>query len=135
MDQLVVTGPFAEPTGYGERFVAAIVAHDWVSIASCFEPDARFHAVTPTEKRPYREHIGGAAIADQMRAWFGDADVTELVSSTVEPLVDRILIRYRIHEHEPDGWYLVEQFASATPGERAFTAMDLVCSGFRPVPD
>ena len=134
MDELTDAGTAPTPTGYGERFVAAIVAHDWVSIASCFEPDALFHAVTPT-KRPYREHVGGAAIADQMRAWFGDADITELVSSAVEPLVDRIVIRYFIHEHEPDGWYLVEQTAYATPGERAFAAMDLLCSGFRPVPD
>ena len=60
------------------------------------------------------------------------ADITELVASAVQPLADRIIIRYRIHEHEPDGWFLVEQTAIATPAN-AFTAMDLVCSGFRPV--
>jgi hypothetical protein len=130
-------GGAADPSGgmadLGQRYVAAIVAHDWMGVASCFEPDARFHAVTPTEKRPYREHIGGAAIADQIRAWFGDADVTELVESTVEPLLDVVAIRYRVHEHEPGGWYLVEQVAYATPGTRAFRSMDLLCSGFRSV--
>ena len=36
-------------------------------------------------------------------------------------------------EHEPNGWYLVEQLAYATPGEGCFTRMNLACSGFRPV--
>ena len=46
-----------------------------------------------------------------------------------------IRIAYRIHEHEPDGWYLVEQVAYATVGEDGIADMNLACSGFRPVPD
>lgn len=113
--------------------MSAIVDHDWAGVASCFEPDAHFRAVVPNEERPFRDYVGGAAAADQIRKWFGDADVTELVDSEVEEVADRIVIRYRIHEHEPDGWYLVGQMAYATPGERVFARMNLACSGFRPV--
>ena len=117
----------------GRRFVAAIVAHDWDGVAACFAPDARLVAVVPKE-RPFREKAGRAEAAGLIQAWFGDADVTELISSDVEPLADRIRIAYRVHEHEPDGWYLVEQVAYATLGEGGFADMNLTCSGFRPVP-
>ena len=118
----------------GRRFVEAIVAHDWDGLAGCFAPDARFLAVVANETTPFREKVGGQAAAEQIRRWFGDADITELVSSDIEPMADRVRIVYRIHEHEPDGWYLVEQLAYATTGEAGFERMNLACSGFRPVP-
>ena len=118
----------------GRRLIDGIVAHDWAAIADCFEPDARLRAVVPQEN-PFRDRVGAQEAADQIRRWFGDADVTELVSSSVEPMGDRVHVAYRIHEHEPDGWYLVEQQAFITPGEGGIAFLNLVCSGFRPVPD
>ncbi|HEX5040574.1 MAG TPA: hypothetical protein VFW95_10600, partial [Candidatus Limnocylindria bacterium] len=61
--------------------------------------------------------------------------VTELLVGSVQPMGDRVLVAYRIHEHEPDGWYLVEQHAFITPGTTGIAHMNLVCSGFRPVPE
>ena len=118
----------------GRAFIAAIVAHDWDRIAACFEPDATFRGLVP-KASPLRERTGGDEAAAQIRAWFGDADVTELVTSTVEQMHDRIHLAYQIREHEPDGWYLVEQQAYITPGENGIAYMNLLCSGFRPVPD
>ena len=118
----------------GRQFVEAIVAHDWEALAGCFAPDARFTAVVPKEDA-FRDRAGREAAARQLQAWFGDADVTELVSSEVEPIADRVRIMYRIHEHEPDGWYLIEQIAYATVGAEGFSEMNLACSGFRSVPD
>ena len=118
----------------GRRFVDALIAHDWAAIADCFEPGARFLAVVANEKAPFREKIGGQAAAEQIARWFGDGDVTELIDSSVEPMVDRVKIVYRVHEHEPDGWYVVEQLAYVTPGNSGFARMNLACSGFRPVP-
>jgi hypothetical protein len=118
----------------GRAFIDAIVAHDWDGIAACFEPDASFRGLVP-KANPLRERTGGDEAAAQMRAWFGDADVTELVSSTVEQMHDRIHLAYQIHEHEPDGWYLVEQQAYITPGEHRIAYMNLLCSGFRSVPE
>jgi hypothetical protein len=98
----------------GEELVGAIVAHEWNRIASLFEPDAQFRAVVP-QKNPFRDRQGPDEIALQFQRWFGDADVTELLESTVERIADRVRVSYRIHEHEPDGWYLVEQQAYLTP--------------------
>jgi len=118
----------------GHRFVEAIVDHDWDALAGCFAEDARLTAVVPKENA-FRERQGREAAAKQLQAWFGDADVTELVSSEVDPIADRVKIAYRIHEHEPDGWYLVEQVAYATIRDGRFADMNLACSGFRSVPD
>jgi len=118
----------------GRRLIDGIVAHDWAGIESCFEPNARLRAVVPQEN-PFRDRVGGQEAADQIRRWFGDADVTELVSSSVKPVGDRVHVAYRIHEHEPGGWYLVEQQAYITAGDRGIAYLNLVCSGFRPVPD
>ena len=118
----------------GQTFVDSIVRRDWDGLAACFEPDATFQAVTPNENA-FRDRAGREAATKQLRAWFGDADVTELVSCTVEPIEQRIHVGYRIHEHEPDGWYLVEQHAFITPGSEGIAYVNLLCSGFRPVPD
>ena len=126
--------PLVEAVSLGRRFVAAIVAHDWEGVAACFALDARLVAVVPKE-RPFREKAGREEAAGLIKAWFGDADVTELVSSEVEPLADRVRIAYRVHEHEPDGWYIVEQVAYATIGDGHIVDMNLTCSGFRPVTD
>jgi len=117
----------------GQTFVDSIVRRDWDRLAACFEADSTFRAVTPNENA-FRDRAGRDAAAKQLRAWFGDADVTELVSCTVEPIEQRIHVGYRIHEHEPDGWYVVEQHAFFTPGTTGIAAMSLVCSGFIRVP-
>jgi hypothetical protein len=116
----------------GRRLIDGIVAHDWQAITDCFEPDARLRAVVPKES-PFRDRVGAEEAAEQLRRWFGDADVTELMSSTIEPMEDRVRVAYRIHEHEPDGWYVVEQQAYLTAGAHGIAFMNLVCSGFRPV--
>jgi hypothetical protein len=117
----------------GRRFVDSIMAQDWEGLARCFAPEARFLAVVGNEQRPFREKLGGQEASEQISRWFGDADVMELQASEVEPLADRVRIVYRIREHEPDGWYLVEQTVYATPGAQGFTRVNLACSDFRPV--
>ena len=132
----MATGPVeqADTLAVGHRFVEAIVEHDWDAVAACFADDARLVAVVPKEK-PFREQAGSYDAAGLIRGWFGDADVTELVSSEVTQIADRIRIAYLIQEHESDGWYLVEQVAYATLEDGCIADMNLACSGFRPIPD
>jgi len=125
--------PSADAAALGHRFVEAIVGHDWDGIASCFSQNARLVAVVPRE-HPFREKSGAEDAAILIKGWFGDADITELVRSEVVQVADRLRISYLIHEHEPDGWYLVEQVAYATLEDGRFADMNLACSGFQSVP-
>jgi len=116
----------------GRRFLDAITVRDWKSLEDCFAPDATFRAVVPGQ-RPFHEHQGGAAAADQLRAWFKDGDIHEVLESDIEVIADRLRVRYRVRNHEPEGWFLVEQQAYLTPGPRGIESCNLICSGFRPI--
>jgi hypothetical protein len=116
----------------GYRFVRSIADRDWAALAACFTSTAEFHAVT-CGGQPFREKRGSAAIADQIRAWFQDGDVHELLESHVDVFVDRLHVRYRIRNREHGTWYLVEQHAFLRPGPDGIAACDLLCSGFLPI--
>ena len=116
----------------GQRFLRSIAERDWDALASCFAADATFHAIIGRPK-PFREKQGREAIAEQIRAWFQDGDVHELLDSDVAVMVDQLYVRYRIRNREQGTWYLVEQHAFLRPGPDGVTRCDLLCSGFLPI--
>ncbi len=116
----------------GEAFLDAFAARDWVQFERTFAPDARLRAVVPDDERPYRDRQGGAEAAKQIRAWFGDADVFEVVDSSVDIVADRVHVRYRVRLHDSVGWSLGEQQLYLTPGPTGIRYCNLVCSGFQP---
>ena len=122
------------PLELGEAFLASVRDRDWVALAGTFAPDAQFQAVVDNEAHPFRERTGGEQAAAQIARWFDDGDVHEVVASGVEAMADRVHVWYRVHNHEPDGWKLVEQHVFADPAMDAdgFRRVVLACSGFRP---
>jgi len=117
----------------GARFLTAIESRDWSLLASCFAPEARFKALVPNKERPFRDHSGRSPSAQQIRVWFDDSDVHELLDSSTEVIVDRVHVRYRVRCHDADGWFMVEQHAFLEPGPEGIESCNLLCSGFRPV--
>lgn len=116
-----------------ERFVSALADRDFDRLGAAFAPDARFRYLIPPGPG---EVAGPEAIHTKYRQWFGDADVLELKGTWVAPLPDRLSVRYRFLLHEPDGWKEVEQQTYLDVDEDGFiAAIDLLCSGFRPVPE
>ena len=95
--------------------------------------DVRFRFLIP----PGPGEVGGAAdVAAKYFDWFGDADVLEVEAVLVDPLPDRLSARYRFLLHEQEGWKVVEQQSYLDVDEQGrITAIDLLCSGFRPVDD
>ena len=116
----------------GRALLAAFASRDWAALERTFAPDARLRAVIPNSERPFRDRVGAADAAAQIKAWFQDADVFEILDANVVPLADRVHVSYRVRVHEPDGWSLVEQQLYLTPGPEGIRFCNLVCSGFRP---
>lgn len=121
-------------TDLAEELIDALAAQDFERVERCFAPDVSFHAVVPGTGS-FRERAGAAETADQLRMWLGDADPLQLLESSVEPVVDKLRLSYRLAAFEDDQWHVVEQQAYAVVGERGIEKLDLVCSGFRPVPE
>ena len=120
MDDTAVVGELLE----------AIRARDTGRIAACFTTDARLRALTPHE---LRELVGPDAIADRYRRWLEPLESFALVSGDVEPVADRVRLRYRFRGRDPvKGWQENEHTAYAAVVEGRIAALNLSCAGFRP---
>ena len=120
MDDTAVVGELLE----------AIRARDTGRIAACFTTDARLRARTPHE---LRELDGPDAIADRYRRWLEPLESFALVSGDVEPVADRVRLRYRFRGRDPvKGWQENEHTAYAAVVEGRVAALNLSCAGFRP---
>ena len=113
-----------------KRFVEAVASRDLDGIVAALVAEARFRYLTPNGSA---EISGAAEVAAKFLQWFGDADVLRVQSVRVEPLADRMSVRYRFVLHEQEGWAVVEQqMYLAMDEEERIAGIDLLCSGFRP---
>ena len=112
------------------RLVAAVAARDVDAIKETLALDARFRYLIP----PGPGEVAGAAeVAAKFLEWFGDVDVLNVSSSLVEPIADRISVKYRFRIPAGQVSEIIEQQAYLDLDEDGrIAAMDLVCSGFRP---
>ena len=113
-----------------EQFLAALSERDYHGIASCFTRTAKLRVLVPSA---LREEDGPQAIADRFRFWYADLDDFELREAEVDVLADRVRLRYRLRGHDPeDGPVVSEQEGYATVEDGEISALNLVCSGWRP---
>ena len=114
-------------------FVEALAARDYRWIFDAMARDVRFRFLIPSGPG---ELAGAADVAAKYFGWFGDADVIEVEAVLVASLPDRLSARYRFLLHEQEGWEVVEQQSYLDVDEQGrIVAIDLLCSGFRPVSD
>ena len=114
-----------------DRFLDAVGTRDFDAIASCFAEDARLRALVPER---LRDEDGPEAIAGRYRFWLARMHSSELVEREHDELLDRERIRYRLRVDDPeDGPCVMEQEGYATVADGRITALNLVCSGFRPI--
>ena len=112
-------------------FVEALAARDYKWIFGAMARDVRFRFLVPSGPG---EATGAADVAAKYFDWFGGADVLEVEAILVGPLPDRLSARYRFLLHEQEGWEVVEQQSYLDVDEQGrIVAIDLLCSGFRPV--
>jgi TusA-related sulfurtransferase len=112
-------------------FVEALAARDYKWIFGAMARDVRFRYLVPSGPG---EATGAADVAAKYFGWFGDADVLEAESILVDPLPDRLSARYRFLLHGQEGWEVIEQQSYLDVDEQGrIVAIDLLCSGFRPV--
>ncbi len=125
-----MTTPRSSATDPGTRLVAALIERDFPRLAALLTADVRMRALTP----PGLVEVSGAeAAAAKFSSWFGDAEELELVRSGSDTVADRLHVFYQLRVKKPgDVSKIVEQHLLCAYDDDRVTALDLVCSGFRP---
>jgi len=113
-----------------ESFVEGLRLKDWERLATALDPAVRFRALVPGEL----VDVGSASeVVAAFRRWMDDKQDVELVSSESEMLVDRVRFRYRLRLTRKGDPYVVEQELVGDLEAGRFVALDVLCSGFRPL--
>lgn len=108
----------------------ALVAGDFERLNTMLAADVRMRALIP----PGPVELSGAAGAGaKFASWFGGSKALELVRTGSDEVGDRLHVFYRLRVNRGDDpSTIVEQHLFCSLDEGRITALDLVCSGFRP---
>jgi hypothetical protein len=114
----------------GTGFVTALAERDFPRLAETLTPDVRIRALIP----PGPIELSGADMAAaKFASWFADAEEFELIRSGSDTVADRLHVFYRVRVKKPgDLSKIVEQHLLCALEEGRISALDLVCTGFRP---
>ena len=120
-----------EPLEATAVLIDSIAAQEFDAIAGLLAEDARLRALVPAR---LREEEGRDDVVARLRFWFGDTEALELLESDVEELAGRVRFRYRLRGREAErGWVVQEQSGYVDVVGGRIAAIDLVCSGDRPI--
>jgi SnoaL-like domain len=126
----VMTARRSSATDLGARLVAAVTERDFDRLACTLAPDVRMRALIPSGAV---ELSGAKPAAARFAFWFSESNALELVHSGSDEVGDRLHVFYRFRVKRPgDPWKVIEQHLFCALDEGRITALDLVCSGFRP---
>jgi hypothetical protein len=108
----------------------ALVTGDFHRLTTMLAADVHMRALIPPGPV---ELSGAAAAAAKFASWFGGSKRLELVRTGSDEVGDRLHVFYRLRvKRSDDPTSIVEQHLFCSLDEGRITALDLVCSGFRP---
>src|SRR5512133_2664878 len=117
-------------TDLGNGLVATLAQRDFPRLAETLKPDVRMRALIP----PGPIDLSGAeTAAAKFSSWFADAEEFAVIRSGSDTVADRLHVFYRLRVKKPgDLTKIVEQHLLCALDDDRITALDLVCTGFRP---
>jgi|SRR5581483_2061159 len=117
-------------TDPASALVKALADRDFWGLVGILAPEVRMRALVPSGPV---ELNGAEAAAARYAAWFGGATNLELVHAGCDEVGDRLHVFYRLRvDRAGDPTRIVEQHLFCALDAGRITALDLVCSGFRP---
>ncbi len=121
----------ASDEGVCHAYLEAFKARDFSRMESLLTPQFRFRALVPgfNDTGELRTSETAAGTVKYMKAWFGDCDQVEILSSEVYRVGSRYHISYRGRMHDADGWQVFEQRNFCDVKHGRIEGMDLLCSG------
>jgi TusA-related sulfurtransferase len=115
----------------GSTWIQAIVEHDYQQLARLCRTDVRSRLVTPSGV-----DSGGNVndLIGSIQGWFGETSHTQVQYARVDQVGQKAAINYRLIFREGGEWFTAEQQVYATLSDGLIARLDLLCSGFQPVP-
>ena len=118
-----------------DAFIAAVCDREFDAMQRLLAPDVRMRAVLPSR---YLEAVGEEVLGC-FQHWFGTAERFEVIDAGSHNVAGtaRVQWRFRAAPHPltgTPGWYEIEQIAFCDTRAGSIARIDLVSSGYRPVP-
>ena len=108
----------------------AVAGRDGDQLGAALTETVRLRALLPGG--PVESH-GRDEVVARFAGWFAEYDAVELVSAEAEPVVDRLLVHYRLDVRRgTTRWICTQTLMCKTAGDLLAT-VDLLCSGFREI--
>lgn len=115
----------------GEGWARAIKTRRFERIADLCRPSVRSRLMWPDG---YVSFESAEDLAARIGQWYAESDPIEIQALQVEPVGDKVSISYRLTLRERGEWLEVEQQIFGMVKGGLLTQLDLMCSGFRPIP-
>jgi TusA-related sulfurtransferase len=74
------------------------------------------------------------ALGRKFRQWFGESDLIRIEQTQIQRVGEKLSIFYRLLLRKQGEWFEVEQQISSFLRDDLIGRLDLLCSGFQPVP-
>jgi hypothetical protein len=108
---------------------------DFDGVSSCLDPHVELRALLPHR---FLEEAGRDVVTSSFRTWFEPAHVFHALgrSHIIVAGRSRLTWRFEVSPHPGTGdtaLYVIEQTLFCDERQGSITAIDLLCSGFRPV--
>ena len=110
----------------------AVARRDPQRLSPLLTGTVRLRALLPGG--PVEAH-GSENVAACFHAMFADFDTVEVVESAGEPVVDRLLIHYRLRVGQAATRWVCTQTAVCSVVDGRIAVVNLLCSGFREISD
>jgi hypothetical protein len=112
-------------------FLDALRRRDFEALAACLHPRVQLRALQPGDAVVCK---GASAVTKRLEGWFGAWDEVETLRADAWEVAGRLALSYRFRVRSAGDIRDVEQQLYCDVTEQHIKAIDLLSSGFRPVP-
>ncbi len=115
----------------GEEWIQALIEKDFQRLREICQPDVHSQLITPS-----RVHTLANApdLTQKVEQWFGACDSIQKVQSRIAMVGEKLAIFYRLAMEENGEPYTAEQQLYCSIRDGQISQLNLLCSGFQPVP-
>ena len=115
----------------GESWVRTLAERDFGRLALLCQPDVCGRLLTPGA---FDTIDSAQALGRKFQQWFGESDLIRIEQTQIQRVGEKLSIFYRLLLRKQGEWFEIEQQISSFLRDDLIGRLDLLCSGFQPIP-